>query len=101
MNRMHLKNNLISFFSNTIVQYTGVATSCSSATVKGLEEHWSPPFLNHSEKQVSESFYPAEGRVSPLTILKLLMSGPLTSSALVSILTVWMGDDAVPLQIDM
>lgn len=71
------------------MQFTCVATSGACATVKDLEVHWSSSPLNLSDKQVNESVYPAEGRVSPLTILKQLTSRPLTSSALVSILTVW------------
>lgn len=85
-------------FSNTIVQYTCVVTNGACATVKGLEEHQSTSPVDLSEKEVNEGFYPAEGRVSSLTILTLLARGPLTFSTVVSILTVWMGEDAFSLQ---
>ncbi len=64
---MQHKNWSIYSIFNTIVQYTCVATSGVCATVKGYEEHKNSPSVSLSVKQVSESFCPAEGRVSSLT----------------------------------
>lgn len=90
--RKQQKNSSVYSFSNTTVQYTGVATHSALAALRGCKETWSSSVFN---LLVDESFCPAEGRVSPLTVLTQPLRGPLTSLALVSILTVWMRQDAL------